>query len=501
VNSNEHNQPGLEFVDIAFAIGNSLDGHERDDIMLPVAVNYAKLCLLDDAIKAAEEISDSYLRDTAITQIGVNAIGCDAETDVLSILEAIEDPGVHNLALEQISLTYAEHSLFDEALDISGRLENRDSSLSSIVTIIAAKDSLERAEELVSEINDSRARATSLIDLAIIARDTDRGAQAAELLLKAEGEVKIEEPVEERVYHLCAIADAYEAISLKEKANEILLQAFNLCDEIEAFAVRMVGKTFNEDEPLIHVAGRFARYGHYDQADRVIEKIEDPFEFARASTQQAIELHQDEHSTRALELLSEASDLITSQECHESFNLQLRDESLAELAIAYATVGHFEEALQTTLLISDLEQRFATLTELGRKAALAGFTDSIFKVYDKLDADLARVSYLTAVSDTLRTNGNTEVAVKLLLKAIEDANKIQRAADKCLMMISISSRLIENDLASKANEIVSTVLNTTAEIEESYQQARILLAITEQYHQHPRELGAQDKQTLERISI
>jgi len=339
-----------------------------------------------------------------------------------------------------------------------------------------------------------------LIDLATIASDTVRGGQATELLVKAEGEVKSEESVEERVYHLCAIADVCEALSLKDKANEILLQAFSLCNEIEGSTGLTLARSFNEDEALIHVAGRFARYGHYDQADRVIEQIEDPFEFARASTQQAIELHQNENSTRALELLSEASDLITSQECFGSYTLQLRDSSLAELAIAYATIGHYEEALQRTLLISNLEQRFATLTELGRKAALAGFTDSIFKIYDELEADLARVSYLTEVSDTLRKNGNTEIAVRMLLKAIEDADKIQRTGDKCLMLISISSRLIENDLESKANEIVSTVLKTAAEIEDGYQQARILLALTEQYHQHPRHLGAQDKQTLEKIS-
>jgi tetratricopeptide (TPR) repeat protein len=501
VNSNEHNQAGLEFVDIAFAIGNSLDGHERDEILPAVAVSYAKLSLLDDAIKAAEEISDSYSRDTTITQIAVSAIGCDPDADVLSIIESIEDPGVHNLALEQLSVAYAEHGLFDEALDFSGRLENRDSSLASIITIIATENSLARAEELVSDINDSRLRATSLIDLAMIARDATRGAQAAELLLKAEAEVKIEETVEERVYHLSAIADVYETLSLKDKAKETLLQAFSLCNEIEGSRGLGLARSFNEDEALIHVAARFARYGHYDQADRVIEQIEDPFEFARASTQQAIELHQNEHGTRALELLSEASDLIISQECFGSYTLQLRDSSLAELAIAYATIGHYEEALHRTPLISNLEERFATWTELGRKAALAGLTDSIFKIYDELEADLARVSYLTAVSETLRKNGNSEVAVKLLLKAISDAEKMQRTSDKCLMLISISSRLLENDLEAKANEIVSNVLKTTAEIEDTYQQARILLALTEQYHQHPRGLSGQDKQMLERISI
>src|SRR5262245_46031264 len=108
MNDNDHNQTALQFIDAAFGIGKSIEGSGRDEMMMACADKYAALCLLDDAMRTTEEVSDSYSRDTAISQVAVNTIACDPETDVLSLLEAIEDPGVYNVALEQLTVEYAE---------------------------------------------------------------------------------------------------------------------------------------------------------------------------------------------------------------------------------------------------------------------------------------------------------------------------------------------------------------------------------------------------------
>src|ERR1051326_6050067 len=153
---------GLQFLDAAVEIANSLETRERDEIMIAAAANYATCGLLDDAIRSADEISDSYLRDTAIAQIAVNTIAAEPDADLLSLVESIEDPGVHNLALEQVSAKYAEHNLFDQALEVCGQLEDSDSALSRIVPIMAEKNSLEWGEELLEEINHKHVRITCL---------------------------------------------------------------------------------------------------------------------------------------------------------------------------------------------------------------------------------------------------------------------------------------------------------------------------------------------------
>src|SRR5215467_10190812 len=108
MNPDEHKLPGVQFIDAAVKIANSLETRERDEIAAAAAVNYAALGLLDDALASVREISDSYLADTAIVQTAVNVVASEPETDALSLVESIEDPGIQNLALEQISVKYAE---------------------------------------------------------------------------------------------------------------------------------------------------------------------------------------------------------------------------------------------------------------------------------------------------------------------------------------------------------------------------------------------------------
>jgi hypothetical protein len=102
-------------------------------MMMAVADKYAALCLLDDAMRTTEEISDSYLRGTAISQVAAKTITCEPDADVFSLIDEIEDPGVYNVALEQLSIKYAESGLIDEALEITTRLEGSDAALSRIV--------------------------------------------------------------------------------------------------------------------------------------------------------------------------------------------------------------------------------------------------------------------------------------------------------------------------------------------------------------------------------
>ena len=155
MNPDESNLPGVEFLDAAVGLAKSLQTGACDEIMSAAAVNYSSLGLLDDAIQSAEDISDSYLRDTAISQIAVNTVSHQPDADLLSLVESIDDPGNQNLALEEIAVKYAEQNLFDQALEICERLDDRDAALARIVPLIGKENSLERSEELIQEINDS----------------------------------------------------------------------------------------------------------------------------------------------------------------------------------------------------------------------------------------------------------------------------------------------------------------------------------------------------------
>jgi len=498
VDSDANNQAGLEFVDGAAAIGKSLD--DRDEILMAVADAYANLGLIDDALAVADEISDSYSRDTAIGNVAVNVVASGPDVDPISLVDSIEDIGNQNLALAQISIRYAEQNLFDQALETCRQLEDYDSALIRIVPIIAERDLLERASELVEEIDDSNTRTNCLIELAHIAKAKKQESQAADFLVAAEAEVEHEEAVEERIVKLVAIAYVYKDLSEGDKAKEILRQAFVLSRDGEGSPSSSSGGSFDKDYARVWIAGACASCGDFAQADVVAAEIQDPFQFGQAAAKIGSEHHEAGQDSQALQMLSEAAELVASEDWFGEKGLFIRDIALRELAAAYAAVGHYPEGLKQALLMSDLEEQLRTLIDLGKKAALAGLTESMLTIYEAVDSVYVRALFLVEVSESLQREGKTELVVKLLIMAIEQADQIERRDQQCLMLIRIASGLSKTDLTAKASEILWRALETTIDVREGQQQARILLAMAEEYRRQGRELGAQEKEVLERIA-
>jgi hypothetical protein len=86
----------------------------------------------------------------------------------------------------------------------------------------------------------------------------------------------------------------------------------------------------------------------------VNEQIENRLQFAEATIEQAVERHQDGHDQQALQMLSEAQELITS-ETVTGDNMFVRNSALRDLTTAYAKVRDFARGLGSALLVSDLE--------------------------------------------------------------------------------------------------------------------------------------------------
>lgn len=249
------------------------------------------------------------------------------------------------------------------------------------------------------------------------------------------------------------------------------------------------------------MVGGFARSRHYDEANRASEQIENPLKFAEGLIEQAIEQHADGNDTQALQMLSEARELIRSEPCREAGSIIVRDYSRSQLAFGYATLRDFKTGLSEAMLIADPETQFTTLIELGWEAAQAGFTDSIFEIHDAISGEYGRIKYLVSISDALLQKGNKELAIKLSLRALEAADKVQRTDQRCRMSIKIASQLIAGELEAKANEILAAVLNITAEIQDAHQRAQILLAMAGEYQQHARPLSENEKGLIEKIPV
>jgi hypothetical protein len=234
----------------------------------------------------------------------------------------------------------------------------------------------------------------------------------------------------------------------------------------------------------------------------VNEQIENPLQFAEASIEQAVERYRDGQDQQALQMLSEAHELITS-ETVTGDKMITRNSALRDLTRAYAKVRDFAKGLEAALLVSDLEldpeARSNTLTQLGYDAALAGFTDSVFEIQNAISGEFPRAKYLLLISEALLKRDQKELAAKLLLRASDDAQKIQRTDQRYPALIRIAFGLITADVESKANEVLSEVLKTTMKIEDSHQQAQLLVGLADQYRQHGRQVTSDEKQLLEEL--
>src|SRR5207244_8257956 len=106
--------------------------------------------------------------------------------------------------------------------------------------------------------------------------------EALELLQEATNAAEKIDFAEPRISILVSIASLHEKCGQAAETLDILARAHQLSKESEGPA---------KDSALAQIAGGFAEVHRYDQADKVIEEIENPFQFAHANVKVALECY------------------------------------------------------------------------------------------------------------------------------------------------------------------------------------------------------------------
>ena len=290
------NDAGSSFLDCAVEIAQAIDSlEERSEIISLIAVTYAASGQLDVAVDLVETIKDSYLRDQALAGIAAKCIEVGAADYGEKLSETIEDDTAYALAMEQMAVAYAESGAFEKSIEVAHRLTESGPTLSRIALACVAGGLPVQALEVARSIDYADLKAPVLVELAAKALHDGRNPEALELLLEATKAAEEVEFAEQRIDTLVAVAALNKKCGQEEQALEILARAHHLCNESEDIA---------KDPALAQIAGGFAELQRYDQADQVIEEIEDPFQFAHATARVALEYHQAGDSARALTLLA-----------------------------------------------------------------------------------------------------------------------------------------------------------------------------------------------------
>jgi len=333
-------------------------------------------------------------------------------------------------------------------------------------------------------------KAPFLIELAARAFQDGRNPEAMELLPEASTVAEEIEFPDQRISALVGIALLNKKGGQEEQAFEIMSRAHRLCNESEDLV---------KDPTLAQVAGGFAALQRYDSADQVIEEIEDPFQFARATAKVALECHRAGDSTKALTLLAQALEIGRDEEVYGEQSLLTRETLLDELAVYYALAGHYEEALQIPELMSSQDQQHRTLGEIARLCVRSGDHGRVFQVAEMIKDNYARVLCDLGIVDAFIAAEQLALADHTLSEALVRAATIDRAYEKTLALMEIASRLARREQAAKAAEVLFDALNTLALIDDRYRQAHTLIRLAGQYSELGQQAGEREAAVLEEM--
>ncbi|MDT4955402.1 MAG: MalT-like region [Acidobacteriota bacterium] len=501
-NSVEDEGAGSNFLDCAVEIASTIDNLEsRSEVISLIAVRYAESGLLDNAVDLAETINDSFMRDQALASLAARGIEVGEDDYAGKLLEMIEDDNLHSDAMGQMAIKYAEAGAVEKSIELAWELDDSAPTLSQIALVCAGSGHFAQALEVARSIEYADSRAVTLAELAAKALQDGRSAEALELLpeaMKAADEIEFSE---QRISTLIEIAYLYKESGQEEQAFEILSRAHHLCNKFDGSTPAGMSTTYAKDGALAQIAGRFAALQRYDQADSIVEEIEDPFQFARATIMVALEYHRAGRSTEALAWLTQALEIVRDEEVYGEHGLMQRESLVDSLALSYATAGHYEEALQVTEMLNSQDQRQRTLAEMAKLCARSGNNSRVFEVSEMIKYSYARVLCDVGVADAFVESEQLELADHTLSQALLSAATIELPYEKALALMEIAPRIARREQTAKASNILFEALTTVALIDGSYHRSLTLINLAGKYTEVGLEAGEREQQVLQEMIL
>jgi tetratricopeptide (TPR) repeat protein len=475
----------------------NLDGYS--ELVSLIAVRYAESGLLDTAVELAETVADPYARDQLFASIAAACVEFGENDYADELLEMIEEPALYSMAVEQNAVKYAEVGEFDKALQIAREMNDSGHTLSRIALIYSDAEQSAEALELVRSIEDPTLKANALTELAARSLRAGGKAESAELLSEATEAAHEIEFAQERINILVEISSLYHEGGQDEQAFATLSRASELGEDVDGAIDEATGQDVAKDETLSTLAASFARLQHYAQAEPLIEKIEDPFQFSAAAAAVALEYHKAGQSAQALTLLKEALEVAREEEVYGEHGLTRRENLLAGLAVSYSAIGHYEEALKITGEISSLNLRHGALKEVAKTGLRTGHYDVVFQVAEMGQEPYAKVLYNIEISDALVEAGQTALADRALSQAMEIAETLERAFEKALALMELALRYAQRERTARAAELLSQALETTALIGDDYHKSRALISLDDRYRKAELAPGEKELKILQQI--
>lgn len=447
---------------------------------------------MDVAVDLVETINYSFLRDQALAVTAAKCILVGAADYADRLADMIEDDSSYAAAMEQMAVAYAESGELEKAIEIAHELTESGPTLSRIALVCVARDLLAKALELAQSIDYPDLKAPVLVELAAKALQDGRNTEAVELLLEATTVAEEIEFFEQRISTLVTIASLNKNCGREAEAFELLSRAHRLCDDSADFA---------KDTALAQIASGYAELQRAEQADQVIEEIENPFQFAHATANVALEYHKAGDSSRALTLLTQAIETVKAEGAYGEQSLMMRESVLDELARYCALVGRFDEALEMMGLMNSEERQYRSLAEIAKLCVSSGNHNRVFQVTELIKDNYPRVLCEIEIVDAFIAAEQMPLADRVLAQAVARTAEIQRPFQKAMALMEAGSRLAHREQAVRAAEVLFEALTTLATINGYYLQSQALVKLAGKYRELGQEEGQREQAVLAAMTL
>ena len=265
INTCEYRSKALANIAIAYAkdgqypqsleVTESIQSDTKVLVLSAVAVNYAEAGDYQTGMQIARSLQDNTSKIRVLVEIAGKYIteGKQAEAtpilqESIEIINSFEDNYFKALYLTEIAGNYAKAGQQSTTIKLLGQ-----------------------AKELSKTLVNSTEKDNVFAKIAISRRDDIWGAIAIQSLKMGQLEVAVSsintlEDAEAKVKVLVEIAAFYIESGEKDKADEVLVRAKQIAQTIE----------FNKSEALEAIAIKYATLEQYDQAQKVVNSIENP---------------------------------------------------------------------------------------------------------------------------------------------------------------------------------------------------------------------------------
>ena len=483
----------VDYLTCALRLAESLHGDAHLEITEAIALYYVDAGQLDRGVELAEQVPDAYARDSLLAVITAKAVASEDEDYATELLETIEDPILHNSAIEKMAIEFARRGEFDAALGLTDQLEDNASALGAIAALYWQSGQKDEALELARSIEFAQESAIALVQLARLSDDND---ESLNLLVEARSVAEEIDSAELKVFALIAIAAGYEERAEREQSLETLNRAFEVCEDFESGNLVGLSADFARDEALMEIVQGLIRLQDLSKATDVAEAIDDRFLFARANLGVAVARGKDSQPSEAAGYLDEAKSVIVELQPYGSQEAEVLDALIIDLAMSYANYKNYDEARRIIRSLTSEEKQRLVLNELGKLCGNAGDDRVVSEIAEHLGSPYDKARYWLGIYDSA---SQPELSESAMAKALAKAEGIEQPVEKAEVFTGIALRFAKSERNPQAENYFLAATNAATLIEGSFLKARAFLRLAKASQDAGRNPNQNEQRLLEQM--